>query len=148
MVRYTQGIQAMYAQLSPVMEMTRYEMDTFRFNIDFMEGSAHVVYGPTGTRKTSYCVSKYPEALFVRHMDDLKRYDRHQVIIFDDMSFSHLPRTAQIHLVDWDQPSSIHIRYGTAIIPRHILKIFTTNIRDIFSEDAAIDRRIKYHHVA
>lgn len=79
----------------------------------------------------------------VSHMDQLKDYDAtvHDGILFDDMSFKHMPRTAQIHIADMDDDRYIHIRYATAYIPKGTLKIATTNVRDIFDDDAAIKRR-------
>jgi len=87
-----------------------------------------------------------PTALFVTHMDDLLKFDagQHEGIIFDDMSFLHLHREGQIHLVDVEQPRSIHCRYSAANIPANTPKIVTTNneggkVVDLF--DAAIKRR-------
>lgn len=103
-----------------------------------------VVIGPTGVGKTTwakrYCIKP---TLWVRHIDELRRFNGefHNSIIFDDMTFSHQPVTAQIHLVDQDDDSAIHCRYKVAKIPKDTQKIFTCNVRP-FSENAAIDRRI------
>jgi hypothetical protein len=83
-------------------------------------------------------------------MDDLGNFDiaNHTGIVFDDMCFKHLPRTAQIHLVDQDDDRSIHIRYTTAFIPAGTPKVFTSNTPDIFEvHDEAIDRRIHIVHL-
>lgn len=109
------------------------------------------MWGPSGVGKTSYLRSRFPNALWVTHIDDLGTFDsaiHTDGIIFDDMSFTHLPRTAQIHLVDMDDDRSIHIRYGTATIPAGTQKFFTSNVREIFDlNDAAIARRVRVHHV-
>lgn len=103
-----------------------------------------VVIGPSGCGKTSWskrvCVKP---ALWVRHMDVLRtfRAGYHKSIIFDDMAFQHLPREAQIHIVDSSDEAHIHCRYGYAIIPAGVHKIFTANAWP-FMDDPAINRRI------
>jgi len=102
-----------------------------------------VMIGPSGVGKTQWALGHFRNALFVTHTDDLLRFqeDVHDGIIFDDMNFTHMPRTCQIHLVDWDQPRSIHCRYSVARIPKHTKKIFTCN-EYCFTTDAAIRRRV------
>lgn len=104
---------------------------------------AVVIEGPTGIGKTSW--AKYycrKPALMISHMDDLKHISPEtKALIFDDMDFRHMPRTAQIHLVDFRESRSIHIRYGTATIPSGIQKIFTCNEYP-FVDDPAIKRRV------
>lgn len=105
------------------------------------------IQGPTGIGKSSWAKREAPKpALWVTHMDNLKAFDPsiHKSIIFDDMSFIHIPREAQIHLVDNDDTRSIHIRYGVATIPAGTRKIFTSN-GPIFSDDPAIARRVIKH---
>lgn len=82
-------------------------------------------------------------ALLVSHLDRLKTYSSaiHKSIIFDDITFKHLHREAQIHLVDTHNPRDIHIRYSTAYIPANTPKIFTANTFP-FIIDPAIERRI------
>ncbi len=112
----------------------------------FTWGRSLVLIGAAGIGKTEWAKSLFTNPLFVTHMDDLKHFDGtwHGGIIFDDMSFEHLPRQAQIHLVDIDNPRSIHVRYGCAHIPAHVKKVFTTNVENIFTNDAAINRRVLY----
>lgn len=102
------------------------------------------VKGPSGIGKTTWAltVSNKP-ALFVRHLDTLREFRNgyHMTIIFDDMSFQHLPRQAQIELVDRYHPQQIHVRYSVVNLPANIPKIFLSN-DDIFSNDQAINRRI------
>lgn len=102
-----------------------------------------VVIGPTQAGKTSWAkrVCNKP-ALWVRHLDVLRSFrpGYHRAIIFDDMSFIHLPREAQIHLTDTQDDAHIHVRYGVALIPANTQKIFTAN-REIFLDDPAINRR-------
>lgn len=104
-----------------------------------------VVVGPSGCGKTTWAKQRSPKpALFVSHIDDLKcfRPNFHKAIIFDDMDFKHLPTTCQIHLVDQQDPRSIHVRYGTVKLPADLCKIFTCN-EFPFVEHEAIRRRIK-----
>jgi len=103
-----------------------------------------VLVGPSNVGITQFAKHHFQNPIIVRHMDKLKEFNAsvHDGIIFDDMSFTHLHREAQIHITDWDEDSDLHIRYGTATIPAGTKKIFTANYYP-FSEDDAIDRRIK-----
>lgn len=87
------------------------------------------IRGPSGCGKTQWALHQFENPLLVSHMDALGKFDAsfHDGIVFDDMSFAHFPREAIIHLVDWDCPRDIHIRYKTAQIPKHTRKIFTSN---------------------
>lgn len=109
-----------------------------------------VLVGPTGVGKSSWAkrVSKKP-ALWVRHLDVLRSFRPcyHNSIIFDDMSFAHLPREAQIHLVDQTDEAHIHCRYGHAVIPAGTQKIFTANFYP-FTHDSAIERRVHLIHLS
>lgn len=105
-----------------------------------------VLVGPTGIGKTSWAIKNcLKPAIICSHIEDLKKFraDIHRSIIFDDMSFKHLPLQGQIHLCDSDLARSIHVRWGIASIPAKTQKIFTCNERP-FAEHPAIDRRIKY----
>jgi len=104
---------------------------------------ATILIGPTGIGKTTWATIHIPKpALLISHMDDLKLFSNqiHNGLIFDDMNFTHLPLQAQIHLVDFDQPRSIHVRYTCAHIPAETHKIFTCNHYP-FTEHPAIARR-------
>lgn len=147
-MRMYRGIDALIA-----IYRVRHNVSAFtdvRWNIRLE--TSHVFWGKPGCGKTEYAKQLLPTALFVTHIDDLKDYDpaSYNGIIFDDMSFLHLPREAQIHIIDFDNPRSIHVRYGVAHIPMGTIKIFTTNIEGghIFMEDAAILRRVHFHHLS
>lgn len=115
----------------------------------YPEGQSLILWGESGIGKTTKAKQMIgPNHLMVRHPDGLLKFDRnfHTGIIFDDMEFLHTPRTAQIHLLDWDDHSQIHCRYACAEIPAHTKKVFTTNQKygEIFLlTDAAIQRRVK-----
>lgn len=130
----------------PVQEHQQHDLDSYPWHSDdlFDNSKTIVLVGPSGCGKTSYVKSRYPRILMVSHMDQLADYDPtvHQGILFDDMCFKHMPRTAQIHLADQDDDRHIHIRYQTAYIPKHTLKIITSNVRDVFEDDPAINRRL------
>lgn len=107
-------------------------------------GKSIVLVGPSGCGKTSWVKMRCPKpALWVRHIDVLRafRADYHKCIVFDDMSFNHMPVQAQIHIVDWQDTSHIHCRYGHATIPAQTLRFFTCN-EFPFAPHPAIIRRI------
>jgi len=109
-----------------------------------------VLCGESGCGKTTWAKRNAPRpALFVSHIDTLKKFDTevHKSIIFDDVDFNHYPRTSQIHLVDFDNPRAIHVRYGCVEIPAGIFKIFTCNSHPLTLTDAAIRRRVQVYNV-
>jgi hypothetical protein len=123
-------------------DLMDYAMDPIR---DW--STSHILHGKPGIGKTCYALAHFECPLLVSHMDDLLQFDRnkHDGIIFDDMDFQHMPRSAQIHIVDVDFDRSIHCRYRAAAIPRNTKKIFTTNqaYGTIFNlNDQAILRRL------
>lgn len=152
MVKYGKGLREAIVALQPKRQRVVYELESFSFHpLEFADGFSYIVYGESGVGKTSYMRSRFPTALMVSHMDDLTRFEPsvHEAIVFDDMSFTHLPRTAQIHLVDFDDDRSIHVRYQTAFIPAGTRKFFTSNFVDIFDlSDPAIARRVKTVNVS
>lgn len=103
-----------------------------------------VIIGPTGMGKTVFAKTKATKpCLFVSHMDDLRQYNQnlHKSIIFDDMSFTHIPVTGQIHLCDLFEARSIHIRYGIARLPKGTERWITCNSMPL-ADHEAIRRRI------
>lgn len=152
MIRYSRGIKEAMSELRPIEEHKGFDLDTFAFHpINFDLSKSIIIWGDSGARKTSYVISRWPKICMVSHMDDLLNFkpDEHDGILFDDMDFQHIPRTAQIHLVDQTFDRSIHIRYTTVTIPKNTLKVFTTNNANgmIFLDDPAINRRIVKHHI-
>jgi hypothetical protein len=102
------------------------------------------ILGPSGCGKTTWAKKNLPKPLlFITHLDVLQEYrpNYHRCLLFDDMSFAHLPRTAQIHIVDTENPRQIHIRYRIITIPAGTQKCFLSN-DIIFIPDDAIDRRL------
>lgn len=89
-----------------------------------------VLVGPPGCGKTSWAKTFCPKpALFVRHLDSLRLFDPsfHRSIIFDDLTFGHLPVSTQKYLTDCMDLAEIHIRYGIAKIPAGTPRVFTCN---------------------
>lgn len=142
-VRYHQGF-AKLIQHQPV----PYNGSEFEPRWDLLtEIKSEVIIGLPGIGKTEYAKQHFENALFVTHMDDLRSFnDSYDGIIFDDMDFRHMPRCAQIHIVDFDNPRSIHCRYSVARIPAGTKKIFTCNEYP-FIDDNAIERRVTVTHV-
>lgn len=109
-----------------------------------------ILIGESGCGKTTWAKRNMPKpCLFVSHIDDLKCFDPclHKSIIFDDVSFTHYPRTAQIAIVDFDNPRSIHCRHSNAFIPAGIYKCFTANELPLLTSDPAIRRRIRIYNI-
>lgn len=103
-----------------------------------------LIVGKSGIGKTTWAKQTIPKpCLFVTHLDDLKKFkiNYHVSILFDDVSFCHLPETSQIHLLDYENPRSIHIRHTIARVPAGITKIITCNTVPVSYANPAIQRR-------
>lgn len=148
-IKYHKGISVLINLLAPKHESTEHTQARYDFTHDWSK--TQIFTGPTNCGKTTYAIQLLPRALFCTHMDDLAKYDAHNYdgIIFDEACFLHLPREAQIHLVDQDQDRSLHVRYLCARIPKRTKKIFTTNKRvyEILLDDPAIMRRVEIHEM-
>lgn len=140
-----------YATLKSQAVNPNYAID--KFNRPAMDLSKPILLtGASGTGKTSYALAHFKKPFLVRDIDDLKGLtSQFDGIVFDDMSFKHWPAESVIHLLDWDNPSSIRCRNVNAKIPAKMPRIFTHNDSDIFacqsslSQYSAINRR--YTHV-
>lgn len=108
-----------------------------------------VLVGPAGCGKTTWAINSLPKPiLLVTDINTLKQFKSaiHKSVLFDDMSFTHIPREVQIHLVDREQPRTIRVMYGTIDMPKGVVKCFTAN-RFPFTIDSAIERRIATLHI-
>lgn len=148
MVRYHQGLLLAKDKLNPLIHYPKYPIDDYTPWTPISDWSkSHIIVGPANIGKTEFAKAHFPEGfLFCRHIDMLMKFNPkfHTGIVFDDMSFLHWNRNAQIHLLDIDNPSDIHIRYKTAHIPANTKKIFTCNPVGIPFDltDEAIARRV------
>lgn len=146
-IKYHKGIMALKTILCPTYESTEFTEKRYNFTHDWSR--TQIFIGPTNCGKTTYAKQLLPRALFCTHMDDLAKYDpeNYDGIIYDEASFIHLPREAQIHLCDQAEDRSLHVRYLCARIPKHTKKIFTSNktVGEIVLNDPAIERRIEVH---
>lgn len=148
MVRCEQGIKRAMTMLKAPEIRSTFMLSSFRWDFDQDYSKSVIFWGNAGIGKTSYALALMPSALVVSHIDDLLDFDPtvNEGIIFDDMDFKHMPRTAQIHIVDNDLERSIHCRYQRAKIPAKTKKIFTTNEFDgrvVLTDDPAIKRRVR-----
>lgn len=148
-----QTISDAYKNLAPKIAHTAHDASEFSqplVNWDELHngrGRSLLLTGPPNIGKTEFAKAHFRSPLFVTHRDNLGDFDpeQHDGIIFDDMDFSHWPRSAQIHIADVDNPRSIDIKYGTATIPAHTPKIFTANHASIFDlNDTAISSRLEH----
>lgn len=106
-----------------------------------------LIVGEAGIGKTTWAKQMMPRPiLFVSHLEDLRKFkmNYHKSILFDDVSITHMPLTSQIHIVDTENPRSIHVRYGTVRIPAGVPKVFTSNTFPVTSEYPAIKRRTQF----
>lgn len=161
MVKYHAGIAKAINVLQPPKRVAgRYALDTFAaaprgwepIPAATLSERLVILTGPSGIGKTQFALAHFENPLFVSHMDQLGRLEGgdYDAIIFDDMSFSHLPREARIHLCDLEFDRQFHIRYTTALLPAGLPRILTTNktVEEVLFKpdeahnDVAIRRRI------
>lgn len=99
-------------------------------------GKSIFLYGDPALGKTHFALAHMHCPLLVSDIDDLKAFGpQHDGIVFDDMSFHHVPPEKVIHLVDQDFTRSIRCRHTNASIPAHTPKIFTFNDKNPFFSD-------------
>lgn len=151
MIKYRGGIKEYFNLKNRREVKSKYSLDSCVANLGVTEvtdwSKSVILAGSPGIGKTEFALAHFDNALLVSHIDDLVNFDPeiYDGIVFDDMDFSHYPRTAQIHLVDIDHPRSINVRYTTALIPANTKKIFTTNKPEgdvVDLSDQAIFRRV------
>lgn len=118
------------------------------------DGRSWILQGASQTGKTAWALTNMPKpALWVTDIDDLKSFRAgfHVSIIFDEITFTHIPRPAQIAVVDRIDGRTIRCRHTNARVPAGIHKCFTCNDGfenfPVRTPDEAIDRRIKVINV-
>ena len=146
-VKSIRGDKAIIEDIPPPFPLEKFNRE------EMITGKSIIVHGTSGTGKTCYAMAHFKNPLVTSHIDDLKRFNAelHDGIIFDDMSFSHWPREACIHLLDYDFPRSINVKHSVVTIPAKTPKIFTHNYEDpmaIFPAehraDMALKRRVRH----
>lgn len=122
---------------APVFEH-KYDVGSFNsalVNFDNLGGrESLVLVGPPNLGKTHYALAHFARPLFVNHIDKIKQFspNRHDGIVFDDVSFTMWPAPALIGLFDREMSRDIQIRYKIVTIPAGTKKIFCANSLDSF----------------
>ncbi|OMJ09562.1 Replication-associated protein, partial [Smittium culicis] len=106
---------------------------------------ALMLFGKTGTGKSSYAETLFNNPLVVNSLEDLKRLRPvHDGIVFDEFNplKLKLPRETMIMLTNVEFHSTVSVKHGSVTIPRLLPRVFLTNVK-IFYNDPAIVRRVK-----
>lgn len=162
MVKYPTGIAKAAAVLCPRESSTaEYKLESFaepprrwqRIDARDLRSRLIILTGPSGIGKTQFALAHFNKPLMISHMDQLKQIETGEFdgVVFDDMSFFHMPREPRIHICDLAHDRAIHIRYDTALMPKFMPRILTTNKSyeevmfkpDENHQDFAIKRRVK-----
>lgn len=146
MIRYSRGIYEMMEVFNQE-EHECFDIESCKWDAITDFSKCIVLWGKSGIGKTEYAKAHFKNPKLVSDIDQLAEFDSkiNDAIIFDDMSFLHLPRTIQIHICDQSISRAIRCRYKNARIPKNTIKVFTTNTENghIFAlEDTAIARRL------
>lgn len=146
---------AIYVEARMQEEYTKYDMSTFnREPLDLSK--PWMIYGNSGTAKTSYALAHFNQPLLCSHLEDLRKFrpKYHDGIVFDDMSFKHLPPETMIHLLDVEQTRTIYARHHNVTIPKGVKRIIVHNYKEAIYSDkildeqvVAVNRRINFLHV-
>lgn len=148
-----EAIQRNLKKLRPRKMTLRYTLEDFPgWTINWDRKKTLILTGPPNTGKTALAKALLPDGLFVTHVDQLRDYDSalSNGIIFDEGSFKHIPREAQIHVTDVEEDRTVHCRYAPAFLPAGTLRIISSNgsPSDILLwNDYAIRRRCQWVEV-
>lgn len=149
-IKYHKGIERM-AELNPPPFKHKFPKESFTrpFETDFSK--AIFVWGHSGCGKTPWACHHFKNPLRILDFDALRKINPEiDGLVFDELSYKHLPDHTIINLLDMDHDSEIHCRYSNGIIPAGMPRIFVHNNEDIWLPDnaseqrrIAIDRRMK-----
>jgi len=116
--------------------------ELLRRALSIASGKPMVLAGPSGIGKTELAkmIAKMWGASYqmVSHVDDLKKVSgiEDTVLIFDDMTFKHWNREANIHLVDTKHDRTVHARFYCVELRADRKMIFTcNNVDELFWSD-------------
>lgn len=130
------------------------ELPALEFNTPLLipnNNKTLLVYGPSGMGKTEYALRTFANGRVIRTVDGLRKAldEGCDGLVFDDMTFKHLSRQAQIAIVDLAHDGAVPARYGDIIIPAGLPRIMTYNDGHcpVDLEDPAIRRRCELIHV-
>jgi len=115
---------------------------------------ALLILGPTGIGKTQYVLSLCADIHSQRltEVDDLRTVSSEvSLLIFDDVELEKLGRGPLLHLLDVRTERSIKCRYSNAtLLPNQNLILIGNSAENVlgrFSDDAAVQRRIRTLHL-
>jgi len=144
--------QEFYSKFRPVTISITYQLSDFNVPPLKIKEKPYALIGESNCGKTSFAKAHFKSPLLVDHLDVLRDLNptRHDGIIFDELTFSHLPHNTRVRLVEFDDPASIHVRYSVATIPARFPRIFCSNDLNMFgsptdnpAQNMAILRRIE-----
>lgn len=119
----------------------RYKPEDFECPLMEDLSKAVLFWGPSGHGKTQFALAHFKRPLLVRHIDNLKKLtEKNDGVVFDDMSFKHIPAEAVIHMLDMEEEATVHCRYQVGVIPRQLPRIFTHNTPNPFFNLATTDK--------
>lgn len=161
MAIHGESIARNLAHIKEVPYQHKYFMEDFlRLELPNPPGRSIFLHGPSNTGKTHFACAHFQNPMLVSDIDQLKRFNpkKHDGLVFDDMSFHHIPPEKVIHLVDQEFPREIRCRHANASIPANTPKIFTHNSSNPFfslsgsfpptlEQQRAINRRLECWNV-
>lgn len=102
----------------------------------------HVVWGPTGTGKTRYCIDQGAAMVEFDKGGFIHGYMNQEIIVFDDFDPATISRGAFLKLMD-RYPTTVNIKGGSMIWnPRTVYLTTNFNPRDWYGACPAIRRRL------
>lgn len=111
-------------------------IDPDSFNIPLLpipKDRCMLFYGPSTLGKTEYAKAHFKNPLFVKKIEQLRELEpEHDGIVFDDMSFKHMPAEERLAILERRNPTCIHARYSNIPLDPYPPRIFTHNNNDIF----------------
>jgi hypothetical protein len=115
--------------------VNNYNMCTFNvpeemkeWMLNEMNKRSLIMYGKSGTGKTSLAKAIFKNPLIVTNLEKLKHLKpEHDGIIFDDFCFRTLVYEQKIHLLDIETERDFSVKFGHVVIGKGIPRIFTTN---------------------